>query len=117
MASLSIRNVSIDFPIFGSKKNLRLSLLAGVTGGRILPHQMKVGRIELAHLFQPVPVGNPQPCSLGFDQALGPHLLKHPVDVNRGKAERVGKLALGDRQVTDMVLGQAHRLQAHQQLA
>ena len=32
---LSLDNVGVDFPIFGSKKNLRLSLLAGVTGGRL----------------------------------------------------------------------------------
>jgi hypothetical protein len=64
---------------------------------------MKVGRIELAHRFQLVPVGNPQPCSLGFDQALGPQLLENAVDVNRREADRVGKLSLGDRQVADMV--------------
>jgi ABC-type polysaccharide/polyol phosphate transport system ATPase subunit len=38
---LSLRNVGVDFPVFGSNKNLRLSLLAGVTGGRILPRQMQ----------------------------------------------------------------------------
>jgi ABC-type polysaccharide/polyol phosphate transport system ATPase subunit len=32
---LSLQNIEVDFPIFGSKKNLRLSVLAGVTGGRL----------------------------------------------------------------------------------
>jgi ABC-type polysaccharide/polyol phosphate transport system ATPase subunit len=50
VASLSIRNVSIDFPIFGSKKNLRLSLLAGVTGGRILPHRVRTSNIVVKAL-------------------------------------------------------------------
>ncbi len=33
--------VGVDFPVFGANKNLRLSLLSGVTGGRILPKQMQ----------------------------------------------------------------------------
>lgn len=35
MTRLALHNIGVDFPIFGSKKNLRLSLLAGVTGGRL----------------------------------------------------------------------------------
>jgi ABC-type polysaccharide/polyol phosphate transport system ATPase subunit len=35
MATLTLSHIGVDFPIFGSKKNLRLSLLAGVTGGRL----------------------------------------------------------------------------------
>ena len=41
MSSLLLENVGVDFPIFGAHKNLRLSLLAGVTGGRILPKRMQ----------------------------------------------------------------------------
>jgi ABC-2 type transport system ATP-binding protein/lipopolysaccharide transport system ATP-binding protein len=41
MSRLSLQKVGVDFPIFGSHKNLRLSLLAGVTGGRILPKHME----------------------------------------------------------------------------
>jgi ABC-type polysaccharide/polyol phosphate transport system ATPase subunit len=38
MTVLSLNNIGVDFPVFGSKKNLRLSLLAGVTGGRVSQH-------------------------------------------------------------------------------
>jgi ABC-type polysaccharide/polyol phosphate transport system ATPase subunit len=41
MAVVRLDNVGVDFPIFGAQKNLRLSLLAGVTGGRILPKHME----------------------------------------------------------------------------
>src|SRR4051812_44009521 len=41
MARLALEKVGVDFPIFGSQKNLRLSLLAGVTGGRIMPKHMQ----------------------------------------------------------------------------
>ena len=41
MARLSLQRIGVDFPIFGSHKNLRLSLLAGMTGGRILPKHME----------------------------------------------------------------------------
>ena len=41
MSQLLLENVGIDFPIFGANKNLRLSLLSGLTGGRILPNRMQ----------------------------------------------------------------------------
>ncbi len=41
MSRLALQGVGVDFPIFGAHKNLRLSLLAGVTGGRILPKHME----------------------------------------------------------------------------
>ncbi len=41
MAVMTLDRVGIDFPIFGANKNLRLSLLSGVTGGRILPKHMQ----------------------------------------------------------------------------
>jgi ABC-type polysaccharide/polyol phosphate transport system ATPase subunit len=50
VASLSVRNVSVDFPMFGSKKNLRLSLLAGVTGGRILSHRARPNNVVVKAL-------------------------------------------------------------------
>jgi hypothetical protein len=37
--------------------------------------------------------------------------------MNRGQANRIGKLALGDRQITGMILHKADRPQARQQLA
>jgi ABC-type polysaccharide/polyol phosphate transport system ATPase subunit len=36
-----MENVGVDFPIFGANKNLRLSFLSGLTGGRILPERMR----------------------------------------------------------------------------
>lgn len=36
MSYVQLKNVSVDFPMFGSNKNLRLSLIKGITGGRIL---------------------------------------------------------------------------------
>jgi len=41
MSALVLDRVGVDFPIFGASKNLRLSLLSGVTGGRILPKQLR----------------------------------------------------------------------------
>jgi len=41
MSSMVLERVGIDFPVFGANKNLRLSLLSGVTGGRILPKGMQ----------------------------------------------------------------------------
>jgi len=38
---LALEGVGVDFPIFGAHKNLRLSFLSGVTGGRILPKHME----------------------------------------------------------------------------
>lgn len=50
MTQLSLRNVGVDFPVFGSNKNLRLSLLAGVTGGRILPRHMQTSNVVIKAL-------------------------------------------------------------------
>lgn len=41
MSTMVLDRVGIDFPIFGANKNLRLSLLSGVTGRRILPKHMQ----------------------------------------------------------------------------
>ena len=41
MARLAIENVGVEFPIFGAAKNFRISLLSGLTGGRILPKQLQ----------------------------------------------------------------------------
>lgn len=50
MTSLTVSNVGVDFPIFGSKKNLRLSLLDGVTGGRILPRRVQASNVVIKAL-------------------------------------------------------------------
>jgi len=41
MSSLNLNNVGVDFPIFGSARNLRLSLLGGLTGGKIFAGRLK----------------------------------------------------------------------------
>lgn len=45
MAHLLLDHVGVDFPIFGANKNLRISLIAGLTGGKILPKTMQAGSI------------------------------------------------------------------------
>ena len=41
MAHLILKKVSVEFPIFGAAKNLRLSLVSGLTGGKILPKSLQ----------------------------------------------------------------------------
>jgi len=41
MSSIKLNNVGVDFPIFGSARNLRLSLLSGLTGGKIFAGRLK----------------------------------------------------------------------------
>jgi ABC-type polysaccharide/polyol phosphate transport system ATPase subunit len=50
VSRLLLDKVGVDFPIFGSNKNLRLSLIAGVTGGRILPKGHQAGNIVVKAL-------------------------------------------------------------------
>jgi ABC-type polysaccharide/polyol phosphate transport system ATPase subunit len=50
MSRMTIENVGVDFPIFGANKNLRLSLLAGLTGGRIIPKQLQRSTIIIKAL-------------------------------------------------------------------
>ncbi len=40
--------------------------------------------------------------SLHLDQAIRPHLLQNPVDVNRRDAECIGELTLSDGEVAGM---------------
>lgn len=41
MSKVVLDRVGVDFPIFGANKNLRLSFLSGVTGGRVLPKHLQ----------------------------------------------------------------------------
>jgi ABC-type polysaccharide/polyol phosphate transport system ATPase subunit len=50
VSKLVLDRVGVEFPIFGSNKNLRLSFLAGVTGGRILPKHHQRGTIIIKAL-------------------------------------------------------------------
>ncbi len=79
--------------------------------------QVKVGRLEIAGLCQPVPVGNVQPLAFQLDQAIGPHGLQNPVDVHRRDAERIANLSLGNRPMTAAVVDEPYRPQAHHHLA
>jgi len=40
-SKITLKDVDVDFTLFGSSRNLRLSLLGGLTGGRILSNQLK----------------------------------------------------------------------------
>lgn len=50
MAHIQLEKVSVDFPIFGAAKNLRLSLLGGLTGGRILPRSIQTKAVVVKAL-------------------------------------------------------------------
>ncbi len=50
MAHLQLEHVGVDFPIFGANKNLRISLIAGLTGGKILPKTMQTKSIVIKAL-------------------------------------------------------------------
>jgi len=45
MAHVLLDHVGVDFPIFGANKNLRISLIAGLTGGAILPKTMQASSV------------------------------------------------------------------------
>lgn len=42
MTQIILDHASVEFPIFGASKNLRISLIHGLTGGKILPKSMSV---------------------------------------------------------------------------
>jgi ABC-type polysaccharide/polyol phosphate transport system ATPase subunit len=50
MSRLALEGVGVDFPIFGANKNLRLSLLGGITGGRILPKTLQTKSVVIKAL-------------------------------------------------------------------
>jgi ABC-2 type transport system ATP-binding protein/lipopolysaccharide transport system ATP-binding protein len=50
MSAIMLDRIGIDFPIFGANKNLRLSLLSGMTGGRILPKHMQSNTVIIKAL-------------------------------------------------------------------
>jgi ABC-2 type transport system ATP-binding protein/lipopolysaccharide transport system ATP-binding protein len=50
MSRLVLDGVGVDFPIFGANKNLRLSLLSGITGGRILPKTLQTKSVVIKAL-------------------------------------------------------------------
>ena len=78
---------------------------------------MEVSGIELAHLFQPLPVQHPQDGPLQGDQALAPQVLEDPVDVHRRDPQRIAQFRLRRGQLEGIVLDQPNRPHAHQQLA
>jgi hypothetical protein len=68
---------------------------------------MQVVRVEQARPHQPDEIGNGQGLALEHDQAIGAQFLQRSVDVNLGEPGGVGKVALGQREVTAVTLGQA----------
>lgn len=50
MAYISLERVGVDFPIFGANKNFRLSLIDGLTGGKILPKSLQTKSIIIKAL-------------------------------------------------------------------
>lgn len=50
MAYISLEQVGVDFPIFGANKNFRLSLISGLTGGKILPKSLQAKSIIIKAL-------------------------------------------------------------------
>lgn len=50
MAYIHLKNAGVDFPVFGAAKNLRLSLIGGLTGGKILPKSLQTKAIVVKAL-------------------------------------------------------------------
>jgi ABC-type polysaccharide/polyol phosphate transport system ATPase subunit len=50
MSHIFLDHVGVDFPIFGAAKNLRISLLHGLTGGRILPRSLQADAVVVKAL-------------------------------------------------------------------
>src|SRR5689334_17856583 len=50
MSRIVLEGVGVDFPVFGASKNLRVSLLMGLTGGRILPQGLRQGPVVVKAL-------------------------------------------------------------------
>jgi hypothetical protein len=79
---------------------------------------VEIERVELGALPQALPIVDAQGASAQGDQAISSQILDHPVDMNRGQAERIAQFRLGHGKRTGLlILGQANGPEAHQQLA
>ena len=50
MAHISLDHISVDFPVFGAAKNLRLAVIDGLTGGKILPKSLQTKVVTVKSL-------------------------------------------------------------------
>ena len=50
MAHVHLQHAGVDFPVFGAAKNLRLSLIGGLTGGKILPKSFQTKAVVVKAL-------------------------------------------------------------------
>jgi ABC-type polysaccharide/polyol phosphate transport system ATPase subunit len=50
MAHIKLNHASVDFPVFGAAKNLRLALIGGLTGGKILPKSLQTKAVTVKAL-------------------------------------------------------------------
>src|SRR5262249_3029527 len=50
MSLIHLERVGVDFPVFGAAKNLRISLIQGLTGGRLLPPRLRASPIVVKAL-------------------------------------------------------------------
>jgi ABC-type polysaccharide/polyol phosphate transport system ATPase subunit len=50
MAHIQLQHACVDFPVFGAAKNLRLSLIGGLTGGKILPKSFQTKAVVVKAL-------------------------------------------------------------------
>jgi hypothetical protein len=78
--------------------------------------QVEIGRIELARLFQPLPIQTRQGATCPRDQTAAPQFLKDAIDVHGGQSERIANLSLGGWQLDGVSLCQTDGPVAHQQL-
>jgi ABC-type polysaccharide/polyol phosphate transport system ATPase subunit len=50
MTHVKIESAIVDFPVFGANKNLRLALINGITGGKILPKSLQTKAVTVRAL-------------------------------------------------------------------
>jgi len=50
MTHVKLESVIVDFPVFGANKNLRLALINGITGGKILPKSLQTKAVTVRAL-------------------------------------------------------------------
>src|SRR5215207_2001572 len=84
--------------------------------GCFLP-QVEVSGIELACLFEPVPVQHRDRAVSQGDQSVTPKLLQGPVHVHGRETQRITEFSLGDRELVSITARQTHGLEAHVEFA
>lgn len=72
--------------------------------------EVEIPRAEIGSPNQRLPIWDRQLPSLADDQALALQTLEHSVDMNRGQADRIGELLLGERKIVAARRAQTERL-------